>query len=337
VAGVTFEIANIRLNRGINRFRIPVSELADGTPIEIPVIAVQGKASGPVLYVQGAMHGDEVNGTEIARRVTSAFGPDELTGTLVSVPIANIPAYLTRSRGFALEERGPNNMAGYCPGNPNGLLTERIAYHICKEILAKAQYVIDLHTGLTGANCYPFTYVVPSDGGSKTLESRIGMTKASGFPLVFWLSLAGAKSFRSGAGEYSRTFGGQSEALGIPRILLEMGEGGRIQEDLIEFGVKGIVNIMKHLGMLKGELNPERPQKKFSKYVEVLANRGGLLNVKAQLGQELKKNETIAEISSPFEIVETIVAPEDGVLIRHLTMAVIYPGAEVAWIAKVDS
>jgi predicted deacylase len=312
------------------------SEFADGTPLTIPVVVVHGKEPGPVLLLQAASHGDEVTGTFIAREVAANLDPKTLKGTLVAIPIANVPAYLTRSRGFLHEERSPINMAGAFPGNMKGLLTERLAYTIFNELILRSNYVIDLHTGLTGAICYPFIYVVPADNRYNTLEVREVMAKISGVPLVYRLSREKVATFRSSAsGDYDKTFGGQCEKRGIPRLLLEMGEGGRITKEFLPTGKQAILNIMKYLHMIPGDPEPsEAKQFYFTEFEEVLSNRGGLLSIEASLGSRIKKGDLIAKVYGPLDVIEEIVTPVDGVVLRIMTHGIIYPGAEVAWIAK---
>lgn len=335
----TFKVGSVVVEKGrAVQFRLQCSELADGTPLTIPVVVVHGEEPGPVLLMLAASHGDEVTGTFIVREVTANVDPKRLKGTIVTIPIANVPAYLTRMTGFLHEERGPINMGGTFPGNIKGLLTERIAYTIFDELVLLSNYVIDLHTGITGAICYPFIYVAPADNRYGTLEAREALARASTLPLVFRLSRERAITFRPAASNYDRTLGGQCERRGIPRLPVEMGEGGRITKEFVPIGVKAIFNMMKYLRMIPGE--PEPPTTKqlfFPEYEEVLANRGGLLSMEATLGSRVKKGDLIGRIYGPLDVVEEVLSPVDGVLLRAMTHAIIYPGAEVAWIAKVEN
>ncbi len=337
--GETFKVGTTEVERGKTvSLRMECSELADGTPLTIPVVVVNGEQAGPVLLIQAASHGDEVTGTFIAREVTANIDPKTLRGTLLTVPMANVTAYLTRTRGFLHEERSPINMAGAFPGNRKGLLTERLAHTIFNELIIRSNYVIDLHTGLTGATCFPFVYVVPTDNRYGTLETREGMARASGIPLVFRLSRERAITFRSGAGDYDRTFGGQCDQRGIARLLIEMGEGGKISKEFVPIGVKGILNVLRYLRMIPGDPEPSvTKQLSFPDYQEVLANRGGLVWIEASLGSRIKKGDLIAKIYGPLNLLEEVIAPVDGVVLRLITHGIIYPGAEVAWIAKVEN
>ena len=198
--------------------------------------------------------------------------------------------------------------------------------------------MIDLHAGLTGAVIYPFTYVVPSDNKYGTLEAREGIAKASGLPYVFRVSRERASHFffRPGPGDYDVTFGGQCDQKKIPRVLVEMGEGGKITDEFVPVGIKAISNILKHLKMLPGK--PELllgKQRVFENYKQVRANRGGTLWMQTKVNAQVKKGDLLGRIYGPLDVMEEIVSPIDGVVLRVMTNAIVYPGAEVAWIIEV--
>ena len=108
------------------RRRVAVATWPDGSPLTLPILVATG-APGSALYVQGGLHGDEIVGVEAARQIVAAVRPREIRGTLVSVPIANPPAFMSRQRGWPFEARGPMDMNRVCPGDANGPLTARIA------------------------------------------------------------------------------------------------------------------------------------------------------------------------------------------------------------------
>ena len=110
------------------RQRVPVGALGDGTPITLPVIVIGGKDDGPTVYLQGGVHGDEVTGIEVLRGILARLDPGDLRGTVVAIPTANPPAFISKTRGFVLEERGPFDMNRIFPGSEHGVLSERIAW-----------------------------------------------------------------------------------------------------------------------------------------------------------------------------------------------------------------
>src|SRR5690349_20763685 len=85
--------------------RVPIGEFADGGTVALPVVTISGRKDGPTLYLQAGIHGDEQTGIAICREALQGIAPDELAGTVVAIPVANVPSYLTRTRGFLHEER----------------------------------------------------------------------------------------------------------------------------------------------------------------------------------------------------------------------------------------
>lgn len=313
--------------------RLPTSEFADGTPISIPIVVKNGVKDGPTLFLLGAIHGDEITGTEIIRQANGQVSPKKLAGTLISVPIANAPAFLTRTRGFALEERSPINMHGCFPGDPVGFLTERIAHVLFHEVVLRANYGIDMHTGLAGACCYPFTYILPTDNKHGSLSIRERLARVLGAELIYRLSREAVSRFRS-VENFDNTLSEQADARGIPVVLWEMGEGARITEDFVPIGVRGILNFLKELKMLEGTIElPSKPPIEFTALKVARPDKGGLLHLRRKLGQEVKEGEMLAEVSNGYKIVDQVKSPASGRLLRIMTLTTVYPGAEVAWIA----
>lgn len=329
----TIEVFGIRVKPGeVAHERVTVSQFADGAPLTMPLTIINGRRPGPRLYLQAGIHGDEVTGTEVAVRLTSQVSPDQLSGVLVTAPIANVPAYLTRARSFTLEERSGLNMHGIFPGAET-FLTDRIAKKIHDEILVKVEYAIDMHTGLTGASCSPFSYVCPTDDQDGLLKKREEIALAcSTSGVVFYLSREDCRKFRS-IENYDATFFEIAHRRGVATTLWEMGEGGRVTREFVDLGVEGIRNVMKHLGMLEGDLVRPKETYKFTKLAVAFAPAGGLLQVKARLGSKVRKGDLVGEILDPLGKVTPVLAPTDGLVLRILTHAIIYPGAEVIWVA----
>src|SRR5262245_39021649 len=124
------------------RQRVAVGELADGSAVSLPVVTISGAKDGPTLYLQAGIHGDEQTGIAICREALRGIDPAALAGTVVAVPVANVPAYLTRTRGFLHEERWLIDINRIFPGNPAGLMTERIANVLFEEFAKHADFTI---------------------------------------------------------------------------------------------------------------------------------------------------------------------------------------------------
>jgi len=311
--------------------RVPVGELPDGSPVALPVVSIAGVQPGPTLYLQAGIHGDELTGIEICRQALTGLDPAGIRGTVVSVPLANVPAHLSRTRGYLHEERWLIDINRIFPGNPGGLLTERIANVLFESFVRQADFTLDLHSALDGCDIAPFVYVDPSDDEGGTLKMRERMALAFGTPYAYYRK-RGAKF---GTSDLSRSLSAQAELVGVPTMTAEMGESRRVSTEHVPLGVQGVRNVMIAMGMLDEE--PVRPatQRHFDSITLVHANRGGGLRVHRAIGDEVTAGQLIAEIVNVFgETVERLESPKDGFVLRAMKLGSISTGAEVAWIAS---
>ncbi len=308
--------------------RLPVAELADGTSISLPLILINGAKDGKTLYLQACVHGDEVICVEIIRQVIKHIKPEQLSGAILAAPIVNIPAFLSKTRGFILEERGPIDMNRAFPGSKQGLLTERIAFRVFNDLLLKSDAAIDFHAALAGAIIYPFTYVTPAEGEEELLKKRDALARVFGTQLIYYHHV----NERWHRSNYGYSFAAQASQHGIPCIMAESGEAGNLNTQFVEINVQGVLNIMMHLDMLPGTPRVPESQLRFDEYSVIRANRGGILDIQVEAGQKLNSGDLIAEIKNSYDILEEIRAPFDCIILRAMTMAVVYPGAEVAWV-----
>ncbi len=310
--------------------RIPIGEFADGSPILQPVCTITGRKDGPTVYIQGGMHGDETTGIEIVRQTIRAIKPEDVTGSLVIVPVANVPSYLTRARGYLLEERWLIDVNRVFPGSAGGLLSERIAYILLNEFVLQADFTLDLHAALDGCDIVPFTYVIPSDDNNGTLEARKRIAHIFGVPFVYYKS----RSVPFGTSDLGRSIAMHADAAHKPIVMAEMGESRRIKHEVVPLGVAGVRRSLQSLGALPGEPEPHpESQRAFENITIVHANRGGGVRVLIKLGQELEKGQKLAEIVDVFgNTVEELFAPVAGFAMRVVKLANVATGAEVMWI-----
>jgi len=333
--GNTFLGVRTRAGSVVRR-RVRVGFRADGSPLAMPLIVVRGRRPGAVLYVQGGLHGDELIGVEAARQVTTRVRPDELRGTLVAVPIANPPAFIARQRGSPSEARGPIDMNRVCPGNPGGALSERMAHALFDGILRQADYCLDFHGGMTGSSEAPFAQVVMLDDPRRTLAKRKRMAWAFGTELIYEMRSTerGRHAVFRGL---ERSFAERARMAGVPTLVVELGEGGRLDEGLVSLAVKGVLNVMRELGMLKGR--PEVPAHRFRfGYVAVARpQRGGTLVLHVRPGSRVEEGAAVGEVADGLRVVERLRSPASGVVLRVATAAVTEPGADVLWVAAQGS
>lgn len=313
----------------VRRERVAVGQFADGSPVVVPVVAIRGAADGPTAYLQAGIHGDEVTGIEVCRRVMASLDPEEVRGTVVAVPIGNVPAYLNRSRSFLDEERGPIDMNRVFPGDPSGLLTERIAWTLVDEFLRPADYAVDFHSALAGCAIAPCAYVSGAEGHP---VRQVQQQLAEAFGLGLICLQEGTTEF--GHSNLTRSFCATAERAGVPAIIAEMGESGRITAGVVERGVAGARRALAALGNLVPDGAPPPPSVRFRAIAFVHAERGGLVNHAVALGDRVEEGDVLGMVVDPVGGEETpVVSPVAGIVLRLLKLGTCHVGAELVWVA----
>ncbi|MGA2655754.1 MAG: succinylglutamate desuccinylase/aspartoacylase family protein, partial [Gammaproteobacteria bacterium] len=208
---------------------LPISPLYTQTPMNIPVHVINGKNPGPVLLVCAAVHGDEINGVEIVRRLLNMRLLKSLAGTLIAVPIVNIFGFIYHSR--YLPDRRDLNQS--FPGSKAGSMASRMSYIFMNEILDQCTHGIDFHTGGTHR-----TYL-PQVKANLTKKATMRLAKAFGVPVLIDIKEQD-HSLRALAAKHK-----------IPFLIYEAGEALRLDELAIRVGLKGVLNVMRELRMLK--------------------------------------------------------------------------------------
>jgi len=220
---------------------LPVATRADGTLWQLPVLYVTGAKPGPTLIVIGAVHGDEYEGVATIPLVFQQVEPAALAGTLVMLPVCNMPAYESAQRSSPLDGL---NLARVFPGDANGSITQRIADLITTKLLRHADFFIDLHSGGVAYNI-PTLIGYIHDKGELGQRSEAG-GRAFGAP-VLWghpLPMAPGRSISA------------ATDLGVPSLYTEAPGGGYARPDDLACFTQGVINVMRHLGMLAGAPQP---------------------------------------------------------------------------------
>ncbi|MDX2290039.1 MAG: succinylglutamate desuccinylase/aspartoacylase family protein [Hyphomicrobiaceae bacterium] len=309
--------------------RIPVSKLSIHTEIALPVHVLNGRSDGPAMFVSAAIHGDELNGIEIARRLLEAIEPDTLVGTLYCVPVVNAFGFIARSR-YLPDRRDLNRSF---PGTQSGSLAARLAHIFMTEVVARCEVGVDLHTAAIHRDNYP--QVRCALGASARLR-ELAIAFGAGVVLD---SPERPGSLRKTARE-----------VGVDVLVYEGGEGLRFDEPAIATGVGGVLAVMRRIGMLApaeaaGATISTREPVPTSKSVFfatasrwVRAPDAGIVHTQHKLGQEIHAGEVIGTISSPFETSDIgIVAPHAGVIIGQTTLPVVNMGDALFHIAWSDA
>lgn len=296
---------------------LPVADLYTGTSLGMPVSVICGKQSGPVLFVSAAIHGDELNGVEIIRRLLKRKLLNSLRGTLIAVPIVNIHGFLDQSR-YLPDRRDLNRSF---PGSAKGSIASRLANTFLTEIVSISDYGLDLHTGAINRSNLPQIRANLDD------EKTAALAKAFAAPVIINSNVRDG-SLRSCAVD-----------LGIPMLIYEAGEALRFDEICIRGGLRGIMNVMRSIGML-----PEAKSGKQRVPVEarstswVRASSSGIVNWKVKLGSSVHKDQPIASLSDPMGGQDdTVYAPFDGIVIGRSNLPLAHEGDALANIAAFKS
>lgn len=293
---------------------LPMPKLYDATPLSMPVHVFRGKRPGPTLCVTAAVHGDEVNGIEIIRRLLKKPVLKKLAGTLIAIPIVNIYGFLYQDR-YLMDRRDLNRAF---PGSQKGSLASRLANLISKEVLSHCTHIIDLHTGSLHRSNLPQIRANIDDPETSKLAQAFNV------PVILHASLRDG-SMRQFANDKS-----------IPFLLYEAGESLRFDELSIRTGLNGILRVMQKLKMIsikKIAANKFTPTLARSSYW-VRAPHSGVFHPFKALGKSIKEGEPLATIGNPTDTIEhKLVSPLSGIIIGKSNVAMVHEGAALFHIA----
>ncbi len=309
-----FTILNEKIKKGEDKtINLELPKLYH-TSTSIPIRIIRGKKDGPTVFISAAIHGDELNGIEIIRRVGSLSILKRLKGTLILIPIVNTYGVMTLSR-YTPDRRDLNRSF---PGSSKGSLASRIAKAFFDEVVLKCDLGIDLHTASIHKSNLPQIRTNLSD------EFTYSLAKAFQAPLMLHSDLRDG-SLRA-----------EAQEKGIPILLYEAGEALRFDETSIRIGVKGIVNVLRQMQMLplNSKQNSKLPIVVRSSSLIRSADSGILRTIKA-LGDTVVQNEIIAFIDEPLgDGFTEIISPFDGVIIGKSQIPLIQEGDAIFHIAK---
>ena len=281
------------------------TELFEGIPVSTPVLAVNGKLPGPTLCLTAAVHGDELNGIEMVRRVLHDLDPQELSGAVVGVPIVNLQGFRRGSR-YLPDRRDLNR---YFPGNPNGSAASRIAHSFFTEVIRHCDALIDLHTGSFERANLP---QLRAD-----LRNPDVVTLTHGFGATVILHSDPAK----GTLRYA------ASRIGIPTVTLEAGGPSELELKEVMHGVRGIETLLNTLGMVKKSRLWGDPEPVYYRSVWVRADRGGILLADVGLGSTVRRGDLLGTITDPMNNASTnLYAPFAGRIIGMARNQVVMPG-----------
>ncbi len=314
-----FEIGATKVAAGTRAtIDLSLTRLYTRSAINMPVHVVHGKKPGPRLFVSGAIHGDEINGVEIIRRLMNLPALKRLRGVLIAVPVVNVHGFIHQSR-YLPDRRDLNRSF---PGSKQGSLTARLANLFMEEVVNNATHGIDLHTAAVHRTNLPQIRANLDD------EETERLARAFGVPVLVNAALRDG-SLRGVAAEN-----------GIPMLLYEAGEALRFDEMSIRAGVRGIIQVMRAINMLP----PSKSSK--SKPVEpivarsstwVRAPESGILRPLQSLGSRVRKGDILGYLADPFgEREVALTSPNNGVIIGRVNLPLANEGDALFHIARFE-
>lgn len=295
-----------------------VGRLYTHNEVTMPVHVIHGKEAGPTLFVCAAIHGDEINGVEIIRRLLKTPSLKKIKGTLLAVPIVNVHGFINKSR-YLPDRRDLNRSF---PGSKSGSLAARLADLFMAEIVSKATHGIDLHSGAIHRSNLPQIRANLDD------ESTLKLASAFGIPVLLNSEIRDG-SLRQAATDF-----------GIPILVYESGEALRFDELSARNGVSGILRVLRYLQMLPPKTT------RSGKYVKPVIARSstwvrtpesGILRLKTRLGAHVKKGDRLAVVADPFGGKEiTIFSPNTGIVIGMNNLPLVNEGEALFHLARFE-
>ena len=288
--------------------KISIDRLPTGTLIDIPIYVFNAKKPGPTLLIQAGLHGDEINGIEIVRRMLQQKRFNIRKGTVIAVPILNIFGFIHFSRDVP-DGKDVNRSF---PGKKTGSMASRIAYHYTSQILNQIDYGIDLHTGGAQRHNYPQTRYTEEDEYSKKLAEIFSA------PFSFPSKLIGG-SFRKAAFR-----------MGKPSIVFEAGESMRFDDYAILEGMQGVLNVLKYFGMIN-KIAPVYAERHNSFFLDdrrwLRAPTAGMFIPEVINGSQIEKGQELGLITDTYaKRKRRIKAPYDGHILCINHQAVVNQG-----------
>jgi predicted deacylase len=280
-----------------------------GEPLSIPLLIGRGSLDGPVLGFTAALHGNELNGIPIIQRLFKEIENETVSGTVIGVPVVNVPSFIRKQRRFV----DGVDLNHIMPGSKNGNVSQVYAHRFFTGIVSKFNYLIDLHTASMGRIN---SYYIRADMDDEMTRNLAMLQQAQ-------IIVNNPPS--------DGTMRGAAEELGIPAITLEVGNPNTFQKGMIRSGITGLNNALIYLKMIDGEIENGKAQPILcKKSYWIYTQRGGLLNIYPQVAQRVKKDELIATQFDVFgDIIIEYHAPEDGIVIGKSTSPVNQTGGRI--------
>ncbi|NNC41284.1 MAG: succinylglutamate desuccinylase/aspartoacylase family protein, partial [Acidimicrobiia bacterium] len=292
-----FTIAGHEVSGGRrSKIEIPFARLMSGTTVSLPIIVWHGKTAGPTAWVSAAIHGDEIEGVEIIRRVAQRIQAQQMRGTVIAIPVVNVHGFNTGDR-YLPDRRDLNRSF---PGSRRGSLAGRLAHLVMDQIVSRCDYGVDLHTG--------------SDHRTNLAQIRADLDDAETLRL--------AEAFGAPLLLHSKTRDGSLRQAATERgakvLLYEGGEAWRFDEKSIEAGVSGVLRVLAETGFIDPVAEEAEPALVARSSRWVRSGRSGIIQREVELGSRVATGEVVARIHDTFgKKLGDIKSRTTGIVIGH--------------------
>ncbi len=299
---------------------LPLPELFSCSPMYMPIKVIHGKQEGPCLLVTAAMHGNELNGTEVVHQLLHSPLMEQLCGTLIAVPVMNVYGFVHKARTWS----GNAEINQRFPGKKNGSNADRLAYLFTEEIFSLADYCIDLQTGKLNYSNLPQIFI----GENQPIEKKLADVFSA--PVISQI-VAQHGSLREVAQQHE-----------TPYLVYEAGEAMRFDQQAISVGVDGVINIMRELSMLSQDSSTELLDGKKQDAFMVRESQwirsptSGISHPHIQLGQRVAKGDLLSVIKDPFGTGHNVEvnSPLEGIVMSMNNLPLVHEGVELCQIAS---
>lgn len=298
----------ISREQGTVKGKLKVADFPDGLPMEVPVIIVRGARPGRTLWLHGCVHGNEYCGTFIIHELVRSLDPSAMAGNVIALPVLNLTAFHKNQRMSPFELYGGGDLNRCFPGLADGSLTQQIAYHVYRHLKRYADYLVDFHTAMTPDVRWALYAAFPGAVG----EGGEGIARAFGFHSTLAASpdILGGSAMMTAAKD------------GIPAFIVEAGgKGPAFTRETVSDGAERLRNVLRHLGILAGEVRGYGTIANFARFAWVTAPRGGLFQPAVKCGDFLEAGTVLGHYFDLFGApAGTAESPHPG------TVLAIHPG-----------
>lgn len=293
----------------ISRYWLDLVEDGMGAPVRLPLIIAKGKALGKTVGLTAAVHGNELNGIPVIQRLFKEINPETLKGTIIGVPIVNVPSFLRKKRRF-LDGVDLNHIM---PGSETGNVSQVYAWRIVNRLVKHFDYLLDLHTASNGR---VNSYYIRADMSDEVVRKMALLQNAQ-------IIVHNPPS--------DGTLRGTADELEIPAITLEVGNPNLFQKGMIRDGLTGIHNLLSFLKMTDDDLEEQSEETVLcKKSYWIYSDIGGLMAVHPNVTEIVEKGQLIATVRNIFgDVIREYFAPERGVVIGKSVSPVNQTGGRI--------